>query len=369
MSENAFFELLKEVKAICDENGIKYFLGGKILYFSLFPEAKLPQDFTNMEILLDGKNAKKFINACKSLPKNRILETALRNNKFRNLDMYYINTETTCINFQNLDRREFLGINIPIRIMQPLRKTNNLNVLNKLEKLWRTNFSYHFKYEGATEVYEKANRIFGRLMRSGSRLTSFLFRRLLNTSIKGNESSFKICTRKKRKKYSAKIFYETCKVNIFGEDFRTVKDITKYLTATYGENWTENIFIKEKFYIDENKSDKTYEKELFENQRFWDNLLKKHRIRQINIISNNVYNQNWRMVRSIYEGTLLQDRLLSKKSTIRKQVILEDYSGILETMTDYDKVLKMNSKYHISIDNELRTIYKKAKARCPDFYD
>lgn len=361
MTDNAFFQLLKEVKTICETNGIEYFLGGKILYFSMFPEKEIPENFTSIEVLMDGKNARKFLKACENLPKNRVLESPLRNKKFRNLDMYYINKESTYINFKLLDRREFLGIHIPIRIIQPVRKSSKLKPLNKLEKLWRTNYSFHHSFDAGTENYEKANTLFGRFTKDGDKVTVAVFRQLLRTSIKGNESSFKIYTCRRRKAYPPRLFSETTQVHICGESFVTMKDMYKYLEQTYGKNWISFTFSEERVYMDSKNADSAYEKELYENQEFWDELLESRRIYQKNVISDNVYRQNWKMVLCIYKGILLQDKLKRRKEELLRRLELEDYSGILITMEDYEQVLDMNTIYRVPIDEELRELYEKAK--------
>ena len=362
MTENAFFELLKEVRFICEMNEIEYFLGGKILYFAMFPGQEIPEDFQDMEVLMDGKNAKKFIKACEKLPENRILEHPLRNKKFRNLDIYYINKESTCIDFKALDRREFLGISIPIRIIQPIQKGSRLKLTNKIEKLWRTNYSYHYLFDRGSEMYEKAYPIFFGLDKNGDRVTTMVFQKLLDTSLQGNEKSCRLYTKKKRKKYSANLFRDKIQVSIKEQKFWTVNNIPKYMEETYGENWLDLIFVREISYINVKEADVEYEKQLFENDEFWNRLQKSRRIRQINVISNNIYNRNWRMVLCIYQGVLLQDKLLKKMDILKKMLEQGDFSGIIATMANYKKVLDMNRIYHVKIDESLHQIYEQAKS-------
>ena len=362
MAENAFFELLKEVRFICEMNGIEYFLGGKILYFTIFPEQEIPENFRDMELLMDGKNAKKFLKVCEKLPENRVLEYPLRNKKFRNLDIYYINKESTCIDFKALDRREFLGINIPIRIIQPIQKGNKLKFTNKIEKLWRTNYSYHHVFDRGSEKYEKAYPIFYGLDKEGDRITTMVFQRLLDTSLQGKESSCRLYTRKRRKKYSASLFRDKVQVSIKDQKFWTVSNISKYMKETYGENWFNSIFEEERAYIDAKEADVEYEKQLFENDEFWNKLQKSRRIRQINVISNNIYNKNWKMVLCIYRGILLQDKLLKKKDILNRMLEQRDFTGIIAHMANYKKVFEMNELYDIEIDESLRQIYEQAKS-------
>ena len=362
MTENAFFELLKEVKAICEKNEIEYFLGGKILYFSFISEELLPEDFRDMEIMMDGRNAKKFIKACEKLPPNRILEHVLRNNKFRNLDMYYINKDSTCINFKRLDRREFLGISIPIRIIQPIRKRNKLKLMNKIEKLWRTNYSYHYVFDHGSEKYEKVYPVFYGVDKGGNRITKLIFQMLLATSLHGDEKVCRLYTANRRKDYRGTLFAERKEVFISGESFWTVSNISKYMEEAQGENWLNTIYAEDRNYVNTNVANIEYEKQLFEDDEFWDRMQKSRRMRQINVISNNIYNRNWRMVLCIYQGVLLQDKLLKKMDILKKMLEQGDFSGIIATMANYKKVLDMNRIYHVKIDESLHQIYEQAKS-------
>lgn len=368
MKTNIFWKLLVELKELCEANGIEYWLGGGILRYTdaiseemraLVPP--MPDDFGDMEIIVDGANAKKIMALADKLPANRMLEHVKRNPRLRNLDIYYIDTESTCIDFTALDRRESLGAYIPVRILQPNYESGVKQSFNfKLEKMWRLCYSYH---HFVTSVTPREEKLYGPVNKysKGRRSTLMVFNHILGTTFKPEFKSVNIYKRRSRIRVPAIHFATKRLVTINGVSFVTITDAEGYLKKMYGKEWQTNGIVIPNRYVEENVSHDQFAKELYENDGFWTRLLAKRQIYQSNRTKNTVYESNWDMAKCIFSGITEQDKLMEYKDVLNKLISDGDYMGVMELMSKYpNTVLKMNELYGVSIEPELEAIYKRA---------
>ena len=366
MNENIFWKLLLELKELCEANQITYFLGGEILRYSqAVSEEKralappMGADFGGIELYMDGANAKKLLALEKELPCDRMLEHPLRNPKFRNLDIYYIDKTSTYIDFECLDRRECLGAFIPIRIIVPNYNGPRQSFNLKLERMWRTSFSYHHSFSTVSPKEEKLYEPFRKLGGDGDFVTVNTFRYLLNTKLT-SETSVRVYTRRSRKLVWSRFFKGKRLVTINGVSFVTVKETEAFLKCVFGSEWAEVNFRAPSRYLDENRSYPSFEKKLYHNDAFWKRRGVMRHIRQSSRVIYHVAEDNWTMATDIYAGIKEQDDLLTKKEVLLRMQELEDYTGILGVMVRYKKVLLMQDQYGIEIDPLLKEIYQKA---------
>lgn len=369
MKSNVFWKLLLELRELCENNGIEYWLGGAILRYTdaVSEEMRaaappMDKDFGDMEIIVDGANAKKILKLQDKLPVGRMLEHVNRNPSFRNLDIYYINTESTCVDFKCLDRRESLGVFIPIRVLQPNYKSGIKQSINvKIEKMWRMCYSFHHYVTSVTPREEKLFKWVQKYSK-GRRLTRYAFNYLLSTSFSPEYKSYNIYKRRSRVRVKSVHFNTKRVLEIDGINFTTVNDAEGYLEKMYGKNWATVNLNEPSRYVEEDVSHKSFEKRLFESEEYWQKRAGARMLYQINRSRNTVYESNWNMARSIFAGITLEDKLKECKPLLRKLEADGDYTGILDVMGDYrKKVINMNQQYGIEIDNELEQIYEKAE--------
>ncbi|MDO4392915.1 MAG: hypothetical protein Q4C80_00675 [Bacillota bacterium] len=368
MKNNIFWRLLLELKELCENNGIEYWLGGGILRYTdaVSKEMRdmappMSDDFGEMEIIVDGANARKLLALEDKLPNGRMFEHVNRNPRFRNLDIYYIDTESTCVDFKCLDRRESLGAFIPIRILQPNFKSGVKQSFNvKIEKMWRLCYSYHHYVTSVTPREEKMFKPVQKFSK-GRRLTYFAFNHILATSFKPEYKSVNIYKRRSRVKVNSIHFATKRLLVIDGVSFTTVHDAEGYLKKMYGKEWATVNLIEPSRYVEENVSHKGLEKKLYENDEYWNRRAAARMLYQSNRSKNTVYESNWSMAKGIFAGIKLEDKLQEYKPLLLKLEKSADYPGILEIMNAYPKrVLKMNAEYGIEIDDELKQIYERA---------
>lgn len=371
MKDNIFWKLLVELKTLFDENGIEYWLGGAILRYTaaISPQNRrhvpeMTDDFGEMEMIVDGNNAKKILKLGRQLPQNRVLESFERNHSFRNLDIYYIDTESTCIDFKCLDRRECLGAFIPIRIITPNYKSGIKQTINiKLEKLWRLCYSYHHFLSSVTPVEEKLYNLYNIVNRSGNGnlMTSIVFKYILSTEFKPSYKTVNINRKNSRIKIRSEHFAKKRIVEINGVKFTTLSDAEGYLKKNYGKNWMNDMFSNPSRYVEEGVSSKEFAKKLYNDETYWKKVSELRMLQQGNRVKNNVYERNWQMAKRVFECIKLEDKLIKKKSLLTRMLEVEDYTGILDIMSDYrKKIIKVSDEYELETDQDLNMIYSKA---------
>lgn len=360
--QNPYFELLKELTGLCEKSGIKYYLAGKILYFISKPEGMIPEDFSDMEIVMDGKNAGRLIQACKALPGERVLETPLRNPKFRNLDMFYIHTNTTGVDFSMLDRREFLGINIPIRIIRPdLTKMQN-KISKKMDLFWRVNYGYHYSSVLMSEREERMWKTFENLCGNGDKFTAMVFRRNLKTSLEDASKKVFIYGKRVLKEVPKEILEDTRRAEIGGSIFTILEAWDEYMAIFRGKNWRDKVFEKPRLIIDAGYVDREFEQSLFHNDDFWDRKMGFRKAYTSYRLGNRAYEMSWEMASCVYRGITIETRLSRQKDVLRHMLELRDYTGVLYKMKRYKHVLAMKKRYDVELDQELYEIYSRAKS-------
>lgn len=360
--QNPYFELLKELTEICEKNKIEYCLAGKILYFISEPNRKMPEDFTDMELVVDGKNARKLIQACETLPEGRVLETPLRNPKFRNLDMFYIHTNTTGVDFSILDRREFLGINIPIRIIRPDMSKMQNKIYKKMDVFWRVNYGYHYSSVLISEKEERMWKTFDSFCGNGDKITAMIFRMNLKTSLEDAAKKVFVYGRRFLKEIPAGLLKDTQKAEIEGTTFTVMECYDKYMSIFAGKNWRDKVFDKPRLIIDTGYVDREFEKALYHNDDFWKRKVKFRKSYMKYRLGNRAYELSWEMAGCVYRGINIENRLSEQKEVLNHMLELHDYTGVLYKMKRYKHVLVMHNKYDVELDQELFDIYSQAKS-------
>lgn len=362
---NPKFILFKELVDICNQNHIEYFVGGGILYFLINENLVMPEDFGDFEIVTDGVNAAKLIEICKKLPANRTLENALTNNKIRSLDMFYTNTESTGIDFNSIERRQSMGIAIPIRVAIPQQN----NVLKqktsaKMEKLWRINYGYHFRIPQLTTKEKKSYEPFYRLTGNGDRVTRQLFKSHLKLAIQNDTKRIRVYNRNTLRAHKPEIWSEREETTLFGMKIYVPGNIKSYLRISYGSMdrlYADNTMILDPTYVDHE-----YERMLYEDDSFWKDLLLRKRHMLSNKVRTREYYDNWEMAKDIFNGIKLEQRYLEDMDRWRTLSAKGEYTELLLKLRGYKRVAKIKDLYGVNIDSELEALYRDAIANTED---
>ena len=299
LGENRYFKLLTELIKICEDNQIEYFTGGGILYYLMDKEDSLPADFSSMEIVVDGYNAGKLLEALKELPDNRAIECVLSNPKLRNLDILYFDTEAASVDFAGLDRRQKLRVSIPIRIARPDGKTTKNDPIATLEKYWRINYSYHFGSPKQTEAERRKFAFAKKAFRNGDRLTKYLFKQNMNRKIKEENEVIYIYDDKTLKSYPAMQWNNKTKTEFLSVPMCVPGDIEAYLNKRCKS--LEKVQKNQTHITDQQFIDIKFEEKLYHDDAFWDALLLSHWQKTTNRYYTQEYDHDWKMAEDIFK--------------------------------------------------------------------
>lgn len=356
---NPKFVLFKELIDMCNQNDIEYFVGGGILFFLINDKLVMPEDFGDFEIVTDGVNAAKLIEACKSLPSNRTLENALTNPKLRSMDMFYTNTESTGVDFNSIERRRSMGIAIPIRIAIPHQN----NVLKqktaaKMEKLWRINYGYHFRIPKLTLKEKTSYEPFYRVTGKGDLITRRIFKSNLKLAIRKDTKRIRIYNRNTLRAHKPEVWTQREETKLFGMKIFVPGNVKQYLRISTGS--LNRIFSSNTMILDPTYVDHDFEKELYEDDKFWNELLLRKRHMLANKVRTKEYYENWTAAKDIFRGIRLEQYYLPQIESLRTLSERGEYTELLLRLKHYKNVAKMKDEYGVDIDPELEAIYNNA---------
>ena len=297
-SENRYFTLLKELIHICETHNIEYYVSGGILYYLNNETESVPSDFSSMDIVVDGYNASKLLKALRSLPDNRAVEHVGNNPKLRNLDILYMDTEATSIDFNKLDRRRRLRVSVPVRVARPSKDTFRQNSLTKLEKYWRIHCSYHFSPPKLKDSEKNQLDFEDKNVRSGSRLTKYLFKQNMKQRIGKKAQKIYIYDDNTLRKYPALQWHGRKKAEIQGASMYVPGDVDAYLRKRYGSR--SNAIKKTTRITDTKFIDAEFEKNVYHDDALWAAILLIREQRLMNRYYLQEYKDDWQMAEEIF---------------------------------------------------------------------
>ena len=354
--DNPWFKLLNELLDICEKNHIDYLLAGGIVAYLMHPSEALPYEFSNMDLIVDGKNAQKLIEACKELPPDRTLESVLTTPKMRNLDMFYTNTESTGVEFSTIDRRKSLGIAVPVRIARPQQKALKQKSLAKFDKLWRINYGYHFNAPKLTPKERKLSKVFPVVFGNGDRLTHMNFLNNLKLSINDDTKTIYIYDKRTRRTFSADLWKKRVEAELFGRKVFVPKNVERYIERRF--HGRDPRTYKPAILLDEHYADHESEEEIYSNNKLWDKIEKRRRHAVNTKAQASEYAGNWDLANVIFEGINIEDYYKQEYDRLKGIYDKGAYTELLKQMKDYKKVLKMKDKYNVDIEPNLEQLYR-----------
>ncbi len=361
-ANNPWFRLLVELIGICEQNDIQYMLGGAILQYLSRNQGTLPDDFSSMELIMDGVNAKKLIKACGALPEDRSLECVLTNPKLRNIDMLYINTASTGVNFNQMDRRRSLGIAVTVRIARPQEKSSRRMTIADFDKFWLINYGYPYRVLKLTDEKDrKRNRRFLAKYKDGDKTTLKDFRNILKQEIREDTKVMYIYGNVTRVMHKASLWKERKETELFGVKVVVPNHSERYLTANYSTDST--YYDIPVMVIDETYTDHAGEKDIYLDDGFWEKLEKNRQLTFSKKDQSREHKYNWEMANDIYDGITIEDRLLKEIDRLRCIYGKKAYTEVINQMEGYWKVLRLKKKYQIRIDSDLEQLYLTAREK------
>lgn len=119
--QERLFELIKEVKGICDENNLHCYLHGKLLN-DAFDTGEITGNYNEFSLLMDAADIGKFIEIVKKTP-DRALDYLGVNPNYKGFSMNYVDTTTLYFRTGSWGNFKYPGFSVTI---EPLRMAKSL---------------------------------------------------------------------------------------------------------------------------------------------------------------------------------------------------------------------------------------------------
>ena len=340
------FNLLKELRDVCEKQKIPYFLGPRLTLHA-FMNLGMPLNPTAAQILVkpqDMEKLRKYL--IKNLPEGRFVESMMDGGSFPGFSLRYENLDTLYLSPNLGTDYAYPCMNVRILPLRPGLYENRGSRIRYVERSFRESCQSVLSSEQKEGHLKRLPcRVLFRVARR--KLGPWLYKKLLKSSKWGKKvTDCFVFISDEPFTFPAAMFEKRKKVTLEGEKFWVPKNVNGYLTAYYGQNYpsmTENYVQSPKAYFSTRISGKEYI-EAPQARRTLSRFAK----RRGRVF---LLNKKIRYFRTRLDDGWMLARLIAKKITvdytIRKQseriVHLwqdKEYGRIAETFGPYTKLLK-----------------------------
>lgn len=220
--QSKLFELLLEVKKICDQNKIDYYLCEYLLTDAVL-KGEITGTYHDFSIMMRADDVYKFIEAVDKI-ENREIDSLLNNGKFPGTYLRYVAKDTLYFPIYRYDKYKKFGFGINIKILKNVPKNKLKSKVNTFLESGieiNNNNVKPSKRRLPYLVFIKMLGIIGKENRG--KLIFNSLNKVTNSQGKQKYLYYKP-TLGKRKKYDIQIFNKTKKIKLNGIDFKIPDD-------------------------------------------------------------------------------------------------------------------------------------------------
>lgn len=234
-------KMLDEIRTICDNNGITYFIGFGTLIGAVRNKGFLPWD-DDIDVIMTYDNWLKFKEACKTqLPPNRYLGSSDEDPEYGHILPRYISTDTTAIHTAQSLNDAVAGELIDIFILDPISDDpKDYDDYRRVLYLYTTLINYAnvsaYRIDLDPELYK-------RYLEMEKEKGTLYVRRLLEEKLASYHSetgeNYAFRWQGAPVLFKRWWFEEPVPIPFEGATVNAPKGISEYLTFYYGEEWSE----------------------------------------------------------------------------------------------------------------------------------
>lgn len=239
-------QLLIELKKLCDENGVRYYLFGKALLQSARGGEYIDEN-GDIAVAMDSENCKKFIDVFKNKNiKDRYIDTMAENPAMHRFCLRYGDLSTLDFAVSQCGN-ERCGIYITVEILRSPAKNKFRNLIDQmLEAGWESRNT--MKWTSAKRKISRWTVCTLCTVLGEKRTGKLLFNRFLKgPSKKSNENYYLKPFWGKRTYYPVFWFNYVRNIEFEGNSFTTMKPYSLYLKKIWGVKWKTRTFPLTKF--------------------------------------------------------------------------------------------------------------------------
>lgn len=356
-------DLLKEIKSVCEAEGIKYYISGE-LALCCMDNKDVKDEFNNGTVLVFAEDVR-HLSTILSKNKQRKIESPANNNKFPGFYLRYMDTSTSLLNlYETVYTYETNSVGVNIEIICGRRKRSiKGKVLSYLKKIWVAEYLPHYlksagHKKGSTQYF---THVLCKMMQCGFVMNKIFNAWLIQGSVKSKNVEI-ATSRGEIIKCKSGIFDEGEKVVIAGEPFEIVCDLYNFTNEYFksGRRLRSTIYdicdfetpwkVFEEAIVKNNIPLKKYQKEQ-QKYLFWRrtvyNPVRRQRLRYFNYMF------------------CAEDRMLTykefkgeKKAKVMELYAQRDFESLEQHMQGYIEKIRKYSRYQIGFcsDPELMEV-------------
>lgn len=240
MMKNRLLSLLNEIKEVCNESNIPFFLSGE-LALCKYMNYPVRDNINDATIMVFADDVKKLITLLHNEEKNRIVESLANNKKFPGFYLRYMDTNTTLCNCEDPSynyETNSIGVDIEIICSRNTKGLRN-KVLNVTRKKWHTGHralyitkSLKGKRFLVSQIYDKINKLFFKIIGNKNNMKKLFYAWLSQGD--RNTSYYLIALNNGRLvTMNSKCFDSVRYVDIEGVNFPVVSDLHAFTNVIY----------------------------------------------------------------------------------------------------------------------------------------
>ena len=240
-NQKKLFELLIELKNICNKNKIDMYLDEKLLYCAL-NGGKIEGDFTEFSVTIKCDDINKLVR-CLNKEKDRSVDYLLTNKNFPGFHLRYVNNNTLYFPLLKADQYKNMGFAIDINVL----KNTKMKKLDKIMELGLENLN-SLSVGGGLKAKFYAIFVFFLCLFGKKRFTKKMFNKV--NKVKNSKKYYYKGLLSKVEKYDSKIFNNTKVVTLNGEKFNVPDDASYLSNRTLGMKEKLNVKYQDSHIMD-----------------------------------------------------------------------------------------------------------------------
>lgn len=362
--QKVILSLLQEIDEICRQNEIEYFLSPRLTLCAV-ENQPFPQNPMFGVVLMKTADMERFRKAVEEDPRERRALESMKSHKwFSGFYLRYTNTDTLCLNMDNIRDYAFPGLGISILPLRtPVASARTNRRFSRAENAWTE--ICHINY-AERNIKSRINRTLMRLqclINGRQRQAGRLYDKFVRLHQQPGADTYILKRKKQTTVFPAEIFAKSKRAVLEGVELQVPAKTTEYLTISYGNNYknvvTPRYVIPAALAVSARVSYTQFWKEAGDFEKY-----SKERMRNARKIARSrrhkdYFNECWNYVEFCGERLNMGVDYEKKKDYIKNLYKNEDYMTLEKIFRPYFKMMQKSLQKNelFAEDEEILDIY------------
>ena len=362
--QKVILSLLQEIDEICRQNEIEYFLSPRLTLCAV-ENQPFPQNPMFGVVLMKTADMERFRKAVEEDPRERRALESMKSHKwFSGFYLRYTNTDTLCLNMDNIRDYAFPGLGVSILPLRtPVASAHTNRRFSRAENAWTE--ICHINY-AERNIKSRINRTFMRLqclINGRQRQAGRLYDKFVRLHQQPGADTYILKRKKQTTVFPVEVFAKSKRVVLEGVELQVPAKTTEYLTISYGNNYknvvTPRYVIPSALAVSARVSYTQFWKEAGDFEKY-----SKERMRNARKIARSrrhkdYFNECWNYVEFCGERLNMGVDYEKKKDYIKNLYKNEDYMTLEKVFRPYFKMIQKSLQKNelFAEDEEILDIY------------